>query len=39
MSEKKKEAPKTTEKSNPTYQVADTLLAELDRVHMRIPKF
>lgn len=36
MAEKDK---KTTEKSNPTYVVADQIIGDLARVHMRIPKF
>lgn len=37
MSDKK--TTKTVEKPNPTYMIADSLIGDLNRVHIRLPKF
>lgn len=39
MSEKEKKMTKSSEVSKPGEIVADQIIHELDRVHMRIPKF
>ena len=39
MSEKKEKAPKAAEVSKPNEAIADRLLAELDRVHVRTARY
>lgn len=39
MSEKEKKMTKSAEVSKPGETVADQIIGELDRVHMRVPKF
>lgn len=39
MSEKEKKMTKSTEVSKPGETVADQIIGDLDRVHMRVPKY
>lgn len=39
MSEKEKKMTKSAEVSKPGETVADQIIGELDRVHMRVPKY
>ncbi len=39
MTDKKATAPQSTVDKNPTHAVANEILADLTRVHVRVPRF